>query len=45
MCRHSVVAAFRNAQEKVGKEACSSAAASTWMKENRPKHCNLPSKA
>ncbi len=42
MRKHSVVAAFNSAQEKLGRGTCSSAAASTWLKENRKKHAISP---
>ena len=44
MCKRSVVAAFNSAQEKLGRGTCSSAAASTWLKENRKKHAISPQK-
>ena len=44
MCQHSVVATFNDVQLQLGRGTCSSAAASMWLKENRPKHAVSPQK-
>lgn len=44
MCQRSVVATFNSVQVKLGRGTCSSAAASTWLKENRAKHAISPQK-
>lgn len=44
MCQRSVVATFNSVQLQLGKGTCSSSSASTWLKDDRPKHAIAPQK-